>query len=291
MSFWSFFNYFFRRKRVDNAPTASLSPTKPGKALIIGVNAYPDAPLSGCANDARNYKSLLLSRYGFDDRSILMLLNEGAKTDSIKEGLKWLCKDVQAGQSVLFAYSGHGAQIPTDDPGETDGLSEVICPQDFDWSPERMLTDKQFVEIFKSMPVGVRFNWLSDSCHSGGGNRAISRPKNKPRLMPHTASMIAEIRKRVAANRRVRGVRAMLGGQLDVGYVSGCKSNQTSADTEINGVPCGAFTHYFLESLKTFPDDAPLLKVVLDAQRRLAVQGYSQEPQPDGPQISAPFMR
>lgn len=300
MSFWSWLTHFFRRKPVVTAGGSGsavggapviLVPGNPGKALLVGINAYPDAPLSGCVNDVKDIKALLMGRYGMPESRIKMLLDKAADTAGIREGLKWLCSDVLAGSACCLWYSGHGAQVPTDDSGEPDGLSEVLVPWDFDWSPERMLTDKQLVALLAAMPPGIRFNWGSDSCHSGDLDREIQRPKRRAKQLRHPPKVFAKIQARLHSGSQAKGIRGLLNGALDVGFISGCKSNQTSADTEVGGEPCGAFTHYFLEALKTFPNDAQLLKVVLDTQRLLKNNGYSQQPQGEGPQVGQPFMR
>ena len=43
--------------------------------------------------------------------------------------------------------------------GEVDGLDEAICPVNFSWSDldSTAIRDKDFFEIFKSIPAGVEF--------------------------------------------------------------------------------------------------------------------------------------
>jgi hypothetical protein len=44
-------------------------------------------------------------------------------------------------------------------------------PHDFDWSPERALTDDAFHELYAQLPYGLRFLSVFDCCHSGGMTR------------------------------------------------------------------------------------------------------------------------
>jgi len=261
------------------------------RALLIGINAYPSAPLNGCVNDVNNIADLITAPpYNFEKDNVRLLVDSRATTANILDHLNWLIQ-AQPGEIALFHYSGHGAQVPVrNDAGEVDNLSEVVCPVNFDWSPENMITDKQFVEIFKKMPAGVIFNWLSDSCHSGDLDKRIPPPNVKYRRFPVPADILW--RQKIAAHKKLERwfskSKTMVGGILDVGYMSGCQSDQTSSDAYIDGKPCGAFTHYFLQALRENPtmklDD--LGHRVCDL---LAANGYEQRPSTEGARKCYPF--
>jgi hypothetical protein len=305
MGFWSFITNIFSKPSKPSKPTGG---TQMGnkKALLVGINAYPGARLSGCVNDAHNLKNMLIERYGFSASQIKMLTDKDATTKSILSSLDWL-KDSKAGDTIFFAYSGHGAQTPTSSPDELDNLSEVICPVDFDWSPRYMITDKQFVTIFSQMPAGVIFNWISDSCHSGDLDREIKFYKPvgffaglwhkiafwqepvelTPKFMPLTKFHHASV---AAAKSKGAARKSLTNGVLDVGFVSGCKDNQTSADTVIGGKPCGALTYFFIKNVTAMPD-APLSQVVAAINSDLASQGYEQQPCCEGTRANKPFLK
>lgn len=272
--------------------TTSRTPTN-DKALLVGINAYDNAPLRGCVNDVMNMKEFLLSQGYFKSENIVVLLDKEATTSAILNKLQWLV-DVTTGSKCFYHYSGHGAQTPN--PTEDDGLSEVQCPQDFDWSPEHMITDKQFVNIFKKIPPGVKFNWLSDSCHSGDLERGIPLlsigkkvPNHAKHMLPppHVAEVIRKIK---STPHKITHVREMLDGMLNVGFVSACKSDQTAADTEIDGQACGAFTAYFLKAANYFPKDMLLTQLVDHTRIALKDNGYEQIPQVAGPRAQLPLL-
>ena len=82
---------------------------------------------------------------------------------------------------------------------------------------------------------------------------------------------------------------------MDVGFVSGCRSDQTSADTEVvtpGGElrPVGALTHYLLETLRSKPKKTKLKDLVKITRQRLARLGYTQRPQAEGRRINKPFL-
>lgn len=277
-------------------------------ALLVGINKYPGAALAGCVNDVLNIRDRLIKDYGFRLEDIVILIDGAATTKAILERLNWLVKDAKAGDTLLFWYSGHGAQVPTSSGNEPDGMAEVICPVDFDWSMQKMITDDQFAAIFGTLPQGVIFNWGSDSCHSGDLTKAMptakdrsgwwhsikkwvglapGKPLIKARQMPSTwmpLGMSMELRRVKAKGIASRG---FVGGILDVGFVSGCMANQTSADTEMEGRPCGAMTYYFLKDLSK---TATLRDVVKAMNTDLARGGYGQRPSCEGTRADKPFL-
>jgi hypothetical protein len=155
-----------------------------------------------------------------------------------------------------------------------------------------MITDKQFVEIFKKILPGVKFNWCSDSCHSGDLDRLMTKPgiKNHPRRYPAPAHIVAAIEDIKAKAHRKTTIREMIGGILNVGFVGACQSDQTAADAEIDGQACGAFTTFFLRALKGLPN-APLYQVVDHTKMSLQTNGYDQVPCCEGARTKIPFLQ
>jgi hypothetical protein len=273
------------------------------KAVLVGINAYPGCPLDGCRNDSTDTSSFLVEKQGFDPTNIKILLDGDATTANIKAALVWLSEGLKAGDIACFWYSGHGAQIPNAD--EADGLSECICPVDFDWSRELMLTDKDLVGIFSAMPAGVIFNWGSDSCHSGDLDREFKAapktnmgfwartwrrffgsPRQTSKAMPVPIHIANAIRRMKVRTKQYGGLAKGVG--LNVGFISGCRSDQTSADTEVGGRPCGALTHYFL---KNYSETMPLTAICEKIVSEFSVDGYDQVPCAEGSRKDRPWLR
>ena len=259
------------------------------RALLVGINAYPNSPLSGCINDVTDVAQFLVSKCGFKEENIRLLTDGRATTSAIIERLNWLTQ-VSPGDRVYFHYSGHGAQMPTrNDASEIDNLSEVVCPVDFDWSAGHMVTDKQFVEIFKKIPAGVRFCWSSDSCHSGDLTKTMLA-HNSPKILGYRKYPVpADISWRQRTARKNGLSRSMVGNVLDVGFISGCRSNQTSADAEFGGRPNGALTYFLLKSLDTMLDK-PIVEVVAEVNKQLSSVGFEQSPQAEGARKDKAFL-
>ncbi|MEI6205517.1 MAG: caspase family protein [Desulfuromonadales bacterium] len=261
------------------------------RALLVGINKYPGCPLYGCVNDITDMAGFLKETCGFQMNNIRLLTDARATKAAIVERLNLLVNGARPGDRLLFHYSGHGAQMSTRNPAaEVDKLDEVICPVDFDWSDERAIRDKDFYRIFATVPQGVEFIWISDSCHSGDLNRDF--PALKPdhyhkTIMPpedinwrlQTArELLAESPGRVRATSLASAVK-----ELNVALISGCKSNETSADAVFNNRPNGALTYFLLKELCSAHGlKMPLADVVKKVAKAVAGYNRTQHPQLEG---------
>lgn len=243
-------------------------------------------------NDVSDMSETIVETLGFKLENVRLLVDERATKAAIEERIDWLVK-VDKGARVFFYFSGHGVQYPSRDYAhELDNLLEAICPVDFDWDLQHMITDKDFVRMFSRIPKGVSFTWINDSCHSGDLNRGMLKP-GAPLMISkrYPTPLDIEWRKRACASKNITITpRSLTCGRLDVSFVSGCRADQSSADTNVLGRPCGALTHYFLEQLKEHKNE-PLEKVVKLTRDRLASLGYTQEPQVEGRGINRPFLQ
>lgn len=255
------------------------------RALLVGINAYPGAPLQGCINDILDLARFLVANCKFKKSEIRLLTDARATKADILDRLGWLLTGVRAGDRLVFHYSGHGAQMPTRNPqGEVDHLDEVICPVDFDWSDAHALRDKEFASLFGRVPNGVNFIWISDSCHSGDLIRELPNPG--PAMRPKRLLPPPDIAWRVETAREM-GLEpsslARSAANPNVALIAGCRSNQTSADATFGGRPNGALTYYLLQELaKAGGAKEPLTSVVKNVRTALAKTHFSQVPQLEG---------
>lgn len=260
------------------------------KALLVGINKYADAPLAGCVNDVTDMADFLVKSCGFNSANIRLLVDKRATTEAIKARLEWLVSDLKAGDRIYFHFSGHGAQAPTRNPkGEVDGLDEVICPVDFDWEDKRMIRDDDFIRIFLKIPAGVTAVWVSDSCHSGDLSRDASwLGGRKPRFMPQPEDIQWRMRA-VVENKIPVKVKVTV---PNIALISGCRSDQTSADASFKSRSNGALTYHLLQELRSNPD-ASLEVLVNKVRAALKKAKFTQVPQLEGPaeQLSKGFLK
>jgi hypothetical protein len=156
------------------APRPARERKKRYKALIVGINDYPEKAdrLEGCVNDAYRM-SEVLQECGFPADSIRLCLDRRATARGILDRLEWLLDDPRPGDQLVFYYSGHGAQIPEyGEDNEPDRSTETLVPYDFDWSPERAITDDRIYCLYSQLPFETSLAMIFDCCHSGGVHRS-----------------------------------------------------------------------------------------------------------------------
>jgi uncharacterized caspase-like protein len=206
------------------------------KLLTVAVNEYNVAPLRGCVNDSNNVKDLCV-RIGYE---VTQLLDEEATKQNIIEALTAIGKELKSGDKLMFHYSGHGSQIPTIDPTETDNLTEILCPFDLilpngAWT-DNFITDDELNYIFSQYDSNVEIECILDCCHSGTGTRDIR---------PHTANRFV---KAFDLTTEFKIEKFDLTKSRYIICWSGCRDDQTSADAYIDGMYQGAFTSALLKT-------------------------------------------
>jgi hypothetical protein len=172
-------------------PSSSIPGGGRRRALCVGIDRYPTAPLSGCVADAQAWADLFKCA-GFEDP--VMLLNESATRAAIVESLSSLVTSSGPGDVIAFQYSGHGTQLPDvsgdEMGGDTPSEDEAICPYNF--ASGEFLIDDDIGEIFNRLPSGVNLTCFMDCCHSGTISRfavgttpgaGVVRPDERPRFI------------------------------------------------------------------------------------------------------------
>jgi len=149
------------------------------RALLVGINRYPTAPLRGCLNDVEDWHKLLTSVGKYHADNIRTVCDERATTQGIRDRMEWLKAGLTGpGDEVFFAYSGHGSQVR--DRGVKDELAdnmdEILCPVDLDWNT-RIITDDDIGDWLAGFPKGVKITVVLDCCHSGDGTRELRPPQ------------------------------------------------------------------------------------------------------------------
>ena len=256
------------------------------KALLVGINHYPhpENVLQGCINDIEDMHTFITTKHPiYSNEDIKMLKDHHATKQNIKEQLQWLIHDLSSGDQILFHYSGHGAQLPSIQSDiEKDGKDEIICPYDFDWTAATTFRDKEFASLFKLIPEGVHFVWISDSCHAGDLSKLAPKPipNTKYRVFnPHDA-FTTQVQLKTLSH-----------GKLSGALLSACGENQLSADAYIDNRYNGAFTYFLLKNLEAHGTDKPMNELITLIQHDLIQHGFDQIPQIEGTMQQMPFFK
>ncbi|HEY6873210.1 MAG TPA: caspase family protein [Geobacteraceae bacterium] len=254
------------------------------RALLVGINRYPyPNALNGCVNDINDIEAELLNALGFAPENIVTLLDADATADAIRSALKDAVSKLTKGDRFLFWYSGHGAQLV-----DGDVATDVICPVNFDFTPETSVTVSDFHNVFSQIPTSVTADWGSDSCHSGDLERDFYR-KGVPKVFRRNPATV-HVATAPTKFARFKDVSATL---PNIALISGCRSDQTSADAFIDGRYNGAFSYYFIQTLRSPAGlKTSLTELVPEVQAALHNAGYDQIPQLSGPpsQVDRAFL-
>ncbi|KAE8668264.1 Metacaspase-1 [Hibiscus syriacus] len=217
------------------------------RAVLCGItyNNWKQYRLKGTTNDVKNMRELLLTKFGYPGDCIRVLTEEETiplfipTRKNIEDSLRWLVKDCQQGDSLVFFYSGHGLRVPDFNNDEADGFDETICPLDF--KEAGMIKDND-LNSFMVRPLtrGVTLHAIVDACHSG-------TILDLPKLYNSTVRKWED-------NGSPSGVYKGTNGGLAIS-ISACLDNQAAADTSAftAGKMNGALTYVLAEILKKLP--------------------------------------
>ena len=152
------------------------------RALCIGIDDYPDAPLAGCVADARAWASTL-QRLGFAVAG--PLVNGTATRRAILDALQTMIAGSRAGDVLVFQFAGHGTQVPdVDGDDDGDGKDEALVPVDY--GSGAFVIDDDLRHVIGQLPKGVNLTCFIDCCHSGTVTRVFGRSGGEPELPPGT---------------------------------------------------------------------------------------------------------
>ncbi|KAG0378022.1 Ca(2+)-dependent cysteine protease [Mortierella sp. AD032] len=280
------------------------------RALLIGVNYFRQkGELRGCINDVRNIKKFI-SRFGFREEDIVTLTDDQADPTRIPtrvniiSGMQWLVRDARPNDSFFLHFSGHGGQTADMDGDEDDGNDNTIYPVDHQRAG--VIVDDMMHDIMvKPLPAGCRLTAIMDCCHSGSALDLPFTYSTSGQLKDQSVlqgvgsglmgvgmsylrgdlggvkNSIGNIGKKIGRPGNRQRIVQTKSSPSDCIMFSGCKDNQTSADTHetgqvVNGMT-GAMTFSFITALTANPHQTYLQ--LLNSIRDILRTKYSQKPQ------------
>ena len=266
-----------------------LAQSTPRKlALLIGANAYTDAPLYGCVTDTELQYQLLVNRFGFNPKDILVV-NDNTAIKPTREGIlqsfeEHLIKQAKAGDVIVFHYSGHGSRVK--DLDTADGLNSTFVPID--------RTVKQVGNNFEVSDIMGRtlfllmsaiktdnFTAVLDSCHSGGGKRGNSRIRairGGGEALP--SQMELEYQKQWLGKLNLSPEEFKL-RRLAIAkgtVIASANRSQFAIDAEFSGFQAGVFTYYMTKYLWQQTGKTYLTSAIADISLR-TTRDHDQDPE------------
>ena len=157
------------------------------RALVVAIGNYPTQsgwPFINSENDVPIIVTAL-KKQGFKQQNIAILKNEQATKQGIANALNRLINSSQAGDIVVFHFSGHGQQVTDISGDEFDGLDEALVPYDAPKTnkngaskPNAHLIDDELNLFLTKLraKVGTKGDVLVfiDACHSGTATRSAN---------------------------------------------------------------------------------------------------------------------
>lgn len=132
-------------------------------ALIIGINDYKEWPrLRTAVKDAKVIRDTLVTRYGFNQKNVILRTDREASRRQITRDLRYLAKSMRKNDNLLVYYAGHG-QL---DDFTGDGYwvpAEGALKDPDTWVPNSFIKALLSSDKLQAKNVVV----IADSCYSG----------------------------------------------------------------------------------------------------------------------------
>lgn len=233
------------------------------KALLVGINYIGmDCPLNGCINDIENMRDILKSEYGYKDADITLIsditIMKPTRSNIMKELLNLILSDAT---ELYFHYSGHGSQVKDVSGDEEDKMDECLVPIDYD--KNGMILDDELKGLLQCLNSDKKLTMVLDCCHSGSGvDLAYNLYERAGKL-----SLLND------PNMKANNTRGK------VLCISGCKDNQTSADSFEAGEYQGALTYSLIGAIKTIKKPVRTIESIYRCLRATLIDNhYNQIP-------------
>lgn len=215
-----------------------------GIALTIGLNAvdpaHYEADWSGklyvAEDDAIDIARIAAAR----NFECTTLLTGGATRGAVLGAIAKAAAQLQAGDTFLLSYSGHGGQLPDLNADELDFQDETWCLFD------GQLVDDELYASWGGFAAGVQIFMLSDSCHSGTMDKTLAFAALVPASNPGLSkAMPPDVVRRVYQNNRAfyepilksrDTANAQAAVKASVILISACRDDQLSYEGNFNGV-------------------------------------------------------
>lgn len=227
-------------------------------ALLIGIDNYPDEtlsgdrPLDGCATDVAMQKALLIYRFGFLPEDIVCLTNQQATRDGIYQAfISHLYEQAKGGDTVVFHFSGYGAQVRVEDLLGGQETVRSLVPYDGLLPTELRpaLNDISEVEL-KSLLKQLKTKQITTVIDAGfvnlpeplsGGMRSRARSAVVTGQPPAPFTLLAE-KQSIKASDPFPGI-----------LLRGAEVDEVVLERHWNGFNAGAFTYVLTQYLWTAP--------------------------------------
>lgn len=274
-------------------------------ALLVGINDYtsPVTPLRGCITDVQLHRELLVHRFGFNPKDILVITDGQATRQGILTAFEeHLIKQAKPGDIVVFHFSGHGSQV-SDKPdcdsqvtkASPDCVNSTLVVQNsflpntsFEGGPVNDITGHTLFLLMSALKT-ENVTAILDCCHAGGGTRgnflvrAIPRMGGSEQFLPSPAEKQYQqqwlSRLQLSPEEYIKRRRATVAKGV---VIAAARREQYAADAPFGDFHAGAFTYtmtrYLWQQTLEKGVGNSLLRINLSAKTQAALSGIAQDP-------------
>lgn len=256
-------------------PSPGYKPSSMTRERLKAIRGTPSRSmldsLQGAANDARAMKEILIEKFGFEERNVILLPNpaQHATADNILALLQsFLIDQAKPGDQSLFYYAGHGSRIRNFATQNADGFDSTIVPQDALLGvPD--IRSKELARIYARAPrKHIALTVIFDSCFSGAASRG-AMARDRLRGQPFDPN--------VSVNEKLDGPLPEDSGVLVISASQEYEPAAELASTDLDG-PHGAFTWALLHALAASPVDERVDRIFQRARALMQSRAPGQEP-------------
>ncbi|MGB6300959.1 MAG: caspase family protein [Rivularia sp. (in: cyanobacteria)] len=256
----------------------AISKDKPCKlALLVGINDYKNgiSPLGGCVTDVLLQQKLLINRFGFKEKDILLLTDAQATRQNILQAFdKHLIKQAKPGDVVVFHFSGHGSRVKDKDKDMPDGLNGTIVPVDSSLPPDGgvvqdIMGHTLFLLMYALQTENVTV--VLDCCHSGGtkrGNFAVRSRDGGSDFLPTPAEY--EQQRQLLARTKLSQAEFINKRRQNVAkgiVITAAKRDQFAIDGLFSDFSAGAFTYALTQYLWQLNRNEPFARTFVNTRK------------------------
>ncbi|NEP52916.1 MAG: peptidase C14, partial [Moorea sp. SIO3C2] len=240
-------------------------------ALLVGINKYPRSTLlDGCVTDVELQQELLIHRFGFNPKDILILNDHQATRENIETAfIEHLTEQAKPGDVVVFHFSGFGSQVKLSPGYQTDksvALQNSLVPVDGSLSKKKPkvandLLEETLVLLLRSLATD-QVTTVLDTSHTVAdsllqGNIKVRSSTNPPAKEASRDELAFQEQLR----RRIQDSGQGIVNQQSVSVVPGsmnpmpglvltaAEPNQIAIEAKWNGFSAGLFTYALTQYL------------------------------------------
>lgn len=308
------FNQLDIRRQGDQYARVLAQGTPRKLAMLVGINEYPDPipDLQGCLNDVELQCELLMHRFGFNEKDIVVV-SDNAKTNDLKPTRanilrvfkEHLIEQAKPGDVVVFHYSGHGSLVKDPNPLDTKecrdakncDLNGTIVPNDplpaSGKDSEIVVPDIMGRTLFLLMDAIKTENLtvVLDSCFSGAGTRGNAVVRSASARLSRTGGTLVASPEELEYQQKwltqlnlpfdefQRRRQAGIAKGVALGSAS---RNQEALDVPFGDFSAGAFTYLLTRYLWQLPTNQTKVTVqanlIRSTKAEASLRGYTQVP-------------